>query len=700
MKNWLSLLVFFSFTCLGQVQLTIDENCSILGTSVSDQMSYFEDESATMSPEQFLEKESSLNEVKMTARLQNLDFTNSSYFIHFILDNQSGKDQSFVLESARPITNRVNLYCVDDKTTAYSGDGIPFNSKSIPTNFSALPVNVPAGEKREYVLHITSDGEGLTVPMVFFESKKFRDFDSDRQLLMGIFLGVFIFVVVIYTAFFILLRERLFLIYVLYATGSGLLQFSLDGYMHEFVFTSGGYFAQHHILLIAGPTVVLGMMYTAHYLVLTGVMRRIAWISSAVLLATVTLSIIPGFFYELAYVLINVLSLLALLFMMTAGLIQRRKNKEKVSILFLIGFGFLTFGGLLYILGNFGVIDSPQVTLNSLKFGTMVEMVFLSILMAGRYKVLQQERELAQQRLLLELEEKNRVAFETNERLEVEVAERTRKIDAQRIELKGQNEDFMSSVIYAKRIQSAVLSNEDKFKNLLPNSFVLIKPKDVVSGDFYWIDSLDSKLETVPNFTGYVTADCTGHGVPGALVSIVGNHMLEAGKLSNGLLNPGLALDELSSSMNTALNSRYASEQLRDGMDLTLCVLDRKERILHFSGARNSAFIVRAGELIELKGDRKSIGFNPKEETHEFQTQTFQLEIGDIIYTCSDGYADQFGGPKGKKFMSKQLKSLFIEMSALPLEVQRTKLNETLVEWMGDFEQLDDILIIGVQITA
>ena len=699
MKNWLLLFLLISFSCLGQVQLTIDEECSILGTSVSDQMSYFEDESATMTPEEFLEKESTLNEVKMTARLQNLDFTNSSYFIHFMLDNQSGKDQSFVLESARAITNRVNLYCVDDKTTMYSGDGIPFNSKSIPTNFSALPVHVPAGEKREYVLHITSDGEGLTVPMVFFESKNYRDFDSDRQLLMGIFLGVFIFVVVIYSAFFLLLRERLFLIYVLYATSSGLLQFSLDGYMHEFVFTSGGYFAQHSVILIAGPTVVLGMLYTSHYLVLTGVMKRIAWISSAVIMATVILSLIPGFFYELAYILINALSSLALLFMMTAGLIQRKRNKDKVSILFLVGFGFLAIGGILYILGNFGVIDSPQVTLNSLKFGTMIEMVFLSILMAGRYKELQQERELAQQRLLLELEEKNRIASETNERLEVEVAERTRKIEAQRAELKGQNEDFMASVIYAKRIQSAVLSNEEKFKNILPNSFVLMKPKDVVSGDFYWVDSLDSKVDTASDFIGYATADCTGHGVPGALMSIVGNHMLDAGKLSNGLLNPGLALDELSSSMNTALNSRYASEQLRDGMDLTLCVLDTVDRKLHFSGARNSAYIVRAGELIELKGDRKSIGFDPKEETHSFKTQTLQLEIGDIIYTCSDGFADQFGGPKGKKFMLKQLKTLFLELSILPLVDQKTKLNETLVEWMGDFEQLDDILVIGVQIS-
>jgi serine phosphatase RsbU (regulator of sigma subunit) len=181
-------------------------------------------------------------------------------------------------------------------------------------------------------------------------------------------------------------------------------------------------------------------------------------------------------------------------------------------------------------------------------------------------------------------------------------------------------------------------------------------------------------------------------------VSIIGNYLLEGGELSSGPLNTGPALDDLSIGMNTALNSKYVNEQIRDGMDLTLCVLDNKDRKLHFSGAKNSVYIVRNGELIELKGDRKSIGFDPNEESHSFQTQTFQLEEGDIIYTCSDGFADQFGGPKGKKFMSKQLKSLFVEISSKPIDEQRNILDTTLSEWMGDLEQLDDILVIGVKV--
>lgn len=691
MKSCLTILFLITFNCFSQDQLVIDKNASILGVPVTDRLSYFEEESAALSPQAFLEKKSTLKEVRMTSRLENLDFTTSSFFIHFTLENKSGKDQSLVLETARTFTNRVSLYCVDTKETVHSGDAIPFDSKCLSTNFSALTLFVPSHENREYVLHIMSEGENLSVPMVFFDRKEYMEVDSNRKMIIGIFLGIFIFVIIIYLAFFVMLKERLFLIYVFYALFSGLLQFAIDGYMHEFVFTSGGYFTQHCVIFIAGAVVILGMIYAVGYLALKGFWKKVGMVIIAIVLVTMVVSLIPEIRFEISFRLINGFSLLGLIFMLVTGYIQGKKRK--VSSLFLIGLAFLVLGGFVFVLGNLGVIDSPFITQNALKTGTLLEMIFLAILMAGRYKTLQEEREKAQEELLVQLEE-------ANVKLEVQVAQRTQEIEHQRILLKEKNEDFIASVTYAERIQSAVLSNEEKFNNLLPDSFVFFQPKDVVSGDFYWIDTLGSEDEKASNFTGYVTADCTGHGVPGALVSIIGNHLLDAGKLSNGLLNPGRALDELSVGMNAALNSKYVSQQMRDGMDLTLCVLDKKERKLYFSGARNSVYIVRNRELIELKGDRKSIGFNPKEESHEFQTQTLQLEIGDIIYTCSDGFADQFGGPKGKKFMSKQLKSLFIEMSSLPLGDQKNKLDETLVEWIGEFEQLDDVLVIGVQITA
>ncbi len=697
MKHGLLFFLLISFMSFGQDQLTIDAEGSILGGPITERMSYFEDESAALSSKEFLDKKSTLKQVKMSTRVVNLDFTNSAYFVHFSIENKKGLNRSLVLETARPFTNEVELYCVTTQTTELSGDAIPFSSKSIPTNVSALPLSIPAGETYEYVLRVSSKGENLGFSMTFYDKDAFISVDSNQKLFIGVFLGIFIFVIIIYIAFYMMLRERLFLVYVLYAFFSGLMQFAIDGHMHEFVFTSGGYFTQHCVIVIAGAAVIMGMQYATRYLDLKGFWKRVGQVISAMVLVTMIVSLIPQVRFEIPYRLVNSFSMLGLVFMIVTGLIQRRKRR--VNNLFLLGLSFLVLGGFVFILGNLGIVDAPFITQNALKLGTLLEMISLAILMAGRYKRLQEEREMAQKALLVELEEKNKITKEAKERLEIEVKERTKEIEAQRLELKEKNEDFMASVTYAERIQSAVLSNEEKFQNILPNSFVLMQPKDVVSGDFYWVDELKSDDESQSDKIGYVTADCTGHGVPGALVSIIGNHLLEAAKVSSSLLNPGKALDELSLGMNAALNSRYVSEQIRDGMDLTLCLIDKTQRVLHFSGARNSAYIVRNGELIELKGDRKSIGFNPLEESHEFETQTFQLEKGDMIYTCSDGYADQFGGPKGKKFMSKRLKTLFIEISNLPFSEQQSILRQTLTDWRGSLEQLDDILVIGVRIT-
>jgi len=684
MKSILTvLLLFFTLTCWGQDRLVIDGNASLLGRSLESEFTVYESLDDRASFDDFLENKPGLKRDKLKGGDVIFDFSHSSFFIHFIVQNSSGEDKSLVLETARPFTNHVDLVCLNTKETLHSGDAIPFDSKCLPSHMSVLDLFIPKGESREYILRVKGEGENLLIPMVFYSKDTFVQVDSDRKIFIGIFLGIFLFVIIIYMAFFVMLKEKLFLVYVFYALFSGLLQFSVDGYMHEYVFTSGGYLTQHCVMFIAGAVVVLGLEYATRYLELAGFLKKVRIAIVVLVTIVVILSLIPQVPFELPFRMINGFSLVSLIFMIIAGFIQGRKRR--VSALFLVGLSCLVLGGLVFVLGNLGVVNVPFITKNALKIGTLLEMIFLAILMAGRYKTLQQERENAQKQLLIQLEE-------ANEQLEIQVAERTKEIELQRAELKEKNEDFIASVTYAERIQSAVLSNAEKFKKLIPQSFVFIRPKDVVSGDFYWVDELDE--DTI----GYVTADCTGHGVPGALVSIIGNHLLEFGKTSNGLLNPGKALDELSIGMNASLNSQYASEQIRDGMDLTLCLFDKKKAKLHFSGARNSAYIVRKGELIELKGDRKSIGFNPREESHTFKTQSVNLEEGDMIYTCSDGYADQFGGERGKKFMSKRLKKLFVEMSTLPLSEQREKLATTFREWVGDLEQLDDVLVIGVRV--
>lgn len=678
------------FPVWGQDVITIDrDQSSIFGTSIADRFTIYEVADNLMDAETFLLKRNQLNSRKIERRLENLDFTTSSFFICFTIENKTDQSLELALETARPITNEVLLYNVSEKTTMRSGDAMPFGDKSIPTNKSVLPLYVKSNDQQTYVLKLTSDGEALTLPMIFYDELSFKRWEGSRQFFSGIFFGIFIFVIIIYLTFYVLLREKLFLLYVVYVFFAGLLQMALDGYVHQYFLPSGDFWTQHAVIIIAGLAVLFALIYASGYLRFWGKLRMISNGLIGAISLIMVLSVIPGVLYELAYPLINALSFLAMLYLLVAALMLRKKHR--VNRFFIIGLSMLVIGGLIFILGNVGWIDAPALTNQGLKIGTLLEITCLSILMAGRYKTLQEEKEKAQIQLLIELEE-------ANVRLEVEVAERTKEIEKQRLLLKQRNEDFVASVKYAERIQSAVLSNEQKFKSILPESFVIFRPKDIVSGDFYWVDTIEPSKKWPNGLIVYATADCTGHGVPGAFVSIIGNHLLKLGKTNQSVQSPGQALDFLNKEINESLNSKYGREQIRDGMDITLCAIDPGKKELHFSGAKNSAYIVRKDEIIQLKGDRKAIGFDDSEDSHQFETKMAALQSGDVIYTFSDGFADQFGGPAQKKFMTKRLKQLFAEMQNKPMDVQGQLLEKAFEDWKGEEEQVDDVLLIGVRI--
>lgn len=689
--HWIQLLLItallFSVEALSQDVIEFNSSEINLNTSISDQFTIYEFEH-DITIDQFLKTKKQYKGVKINRSLANLDFTSSYFFFHFKLKNTSQKPLSLILETARPITNDVHLKNINTSVQLLSGDAIPFSSKSVAINVSAFPVLLNPGDEKEFVLKLHSDGESLIIPIVFRAKEVFEEAQRQNQLIFGLFLGIFIFTIVIYSAFFALLRDRLFLVYVIYVFFSGLLQFALDGYLHQYILPSGKYLTQHSTIPIAGAAVLFALMYATNYLKLKHNYLKISRAFMFLVGVTMIASLIPGTLYKVAYPTINLLSFGALVFILYAGF--RMFKNGKVSSFFIIGLGSIVAGGIIFLLGNIGVIDALWFTQPALKVGAMIEIICLSILMAGQYKQLQQEKELAQKALLTQLEE-------TNIRLESVVEERTRELNTQRLLLKQRNDDFVSSVRYAEKIQSAVMSNSVKLKSIVPNSFVFYRPKDIVSGDFYWIDQVAENKNWKNGLIVWATADCTGHGVPGAFVSIIGNYLLQMSKDNSKIQYPGEVLDFLNTQINKTLNSEFNREIIRDGMDMVLCALDRSEKKLYFAGAKNPIYIVRNNELIEFKGDRKPIGFDDSEDTFNFATQEIDLIEGDMIYSFSDGYVDQFGGPKGKKFMTKQLKQMLIDQSCNDMTSQKTQIEARFDEWRGDLDQLDDVLLIGIR---
>jgi len=253
------------------------------------------------------------------------------------------------------------------------------------------------------------------------------------------------------------------------------------------------------------------------------------------------------------------------------------------------------------------------------------------------------------------------------------------------------NKEILSSIHYAKRIQRALLASDKLLKNNLSEYFLLYKPKDIVSGDFYWADETPDKKFLL------LTGDCTGHGVPGAFMSLLNISIMHELTFGRHLSRPDQLLNTQRDAIILALNPEGADEESKDGMDCVLCSFDFKNKQLDFSCANNPLWILRNGELMEYKPDKQPIGLHEGERKN-FTLHSVQLQQGDIVYTFTDGFADQFGGPKGKKFKYSQLKEKIISIHALPLTQQRQELEKTLDEWRGNLEQVDDILVIGIRI--
>ncbi len=269
------------------------------------------------------------------------------------------------------------------------------------------------------------------------------------------------------------------------------------------------------------------------------------------------------------------------------------------------------------------------------------------------------------------------------------IRERTAEIRHQKEIVEEKNNHILDSIKYAKRIQDALITPKEIISEVMPDHFILFKPRDIVSGDFYWMGRKNDYLITV-------AADCTGHGVPGAFVSMLGIAFLNEiiNKMTD--LQADAILNQLRDLVISSLRQTGKEGESKDGMDISLCIIDRKNLQAQFAGANNPLYIIRNNELIEVKADRMPIGYYLV--TKPFRNNMIEIQPGDMLYTFSDGFQDQFGGPKGEKFKIKPFKEILNRASSKPVDEQKLFLDNAIEDWKGIHEQVDDILIIGVRI--
>lgn len=279
--------------------------------------------------------------------------------------------------------------------------------------------------------------------------------------------------------------------------------------------------------------------------------------------------------------------------------------------------------------------------------------------------------------------------YKQKKRANILLHEQKEQIEFQKEVVEEQHREITDSIKYGVQIQRAMLPFEERIKKSLSDFFVLYQPKDLVSGDFYWFQEKNGKKIVA-------VVDCTGHGVPGAFMSMIGNELLNDIVGMRGITNPGLILSELHKGIRHALKQDETGS--RDGMDVVLCTIDEKNNKIEFAGAMNPLYYVREGELQMVKGTKLPIGGIQDEEERIYETTSIEIKSPMSLYLLTDGYADQFGGPKGKKFKYKQLEDLLLEFHTHPSHEQKQVLTERFSAWKGNHDQVDDVTIIGIRV--
>lgn len=388
---------------------------------------------------------------------------------------------------------------------------------------------------------------------------------------------------------------------------------------------------------------------------------------------------------------------------------------NKIIAIIIYSFSFISLLICLFIFQK----DTGILTGNIIN-GSIFTAIAMFMVISNRSKKI---NELMQRDIIKEqkqnIEEKNKFLEEFNNQLinqNQEIIQQKEEITSQRDCIQYQNNQITSSIKYAKNIQSSILPDIKEFNAYFEDTFVLYKPKEIVSGDFYWVYKKNENII-------FCVADCTGHGVPGAFMSLLGISFLNEIVINYSELNPATILNQFRSYIISSLKQNEPQSDNYDGLDIAFCVYNHETKICQFAGAHNSLYIVKipkhqiqspkpnkdnagtlgtglielpATEFVEVKGDKMPVSVNTRMDS--FTNHSIKVEKGDVMYLFTDGYADQFSEKLNKKFMYKNLKKLLIDNSQKPMNEQKEVLEKTLIEWIGDGEQIDDITVLGIKI--
>lgn len=645
----------------------------------------------------------------------NYAYLDANFWFKITVNDQSKEDSRWYLESSRTQIDTIKVFFQNQEggyTEYASGDLYPYESRIVKHKDFIFPI--PKTEKQ--IIYIWCKGNfSKQFPFTIIEERTFAEVSHKTDLTMGILFGVFIAMVIYNLLLFFSLRSLTYLYYVLYMGSFLLAMMALTGYGYEMLFNHWLRFANISNMFFIALTVLFASQFTRRFLSVKKQSKLFHYalyapeVFSIFLIAVSFTGIWVDSFVLFASKMAAYCGMIGVLVFLPTGIGIYRKG-SRPAFFYLIAWTALFVGVIIYVLKNNAILPQNTFTDMAIILGAVAEAILLSLGMADRIKVLEKEQRDTRDKMISTLKENEDLIRDQNQTLERKVAERTSEImeknteieqqleeiaaqrdmlSATKLELERQNSNVTASINYAMRIQKAMLPQEDRIQNVFKESFILFRPRDIVSGDFYWYTEIEGKKI-------FTVADCTGHGVPGAFMSMIGINLLNEIVNVRNVTDSGSILYKLNEGVQKSL--KQSSSRNQDGMDMALIVLDEKQKTIQFSGAKNPLMYVKDGELNIIKGSKNPIGGISKNGKQDYESHTISYEKGMMIYMFSDGFQDQFGGPEDRKYMVKRFKQLLHGLEKKSAEQQLSVLNTELDSWMNNTRQLDDILVTGIRL--
>ncbi len=699
----------------------IPENIEV--ENISKYFVYYEDASKLMSLKE-IDKMEAEKWKPITRDDPNLGFKKINLWLKFQLYNNSNKAETFYLEFDYPLLDKVDIFSKNgesswEKVINTVGDAVPFNTRPFFYRNFIFPLKLEPFETRSFLIKIDSDSS-LQFPAYLYSLPRLIKHIAITDILFGFFYGILLIMGIYNLVLFFAIRNSSYLYYVVYIAFYGTVQAALNGHAFQYLWPNATWWGNTVVpvgLCAGGAGAILFMisfLSTEKYLprfnkVLWGIVALLGVFSLLGLVLPYSISVRIG---TIAMLVVGIVEL-------STGLVVWRIG-NKSAIYFILSWAFFLVGIMTVALIAAGAIPNHPFLRISHLIGAMFQVVGLSFALADRVNTIRRERALAQAEALRALEENARIIKEQNEMLEQKVAERTRQLQQKQEEILAQNEelqqqreeimaqrDFIAkknkeltelnthmsqSIQYASQIQKAILPTEETIRKYVSDFFLIYLPKDIVSGDFYWFSPIEKHLF-------FAVVDCTGHGVPGAFMSMIGNTLLNKIINENKIFDPAQILSALNEGVITSLRQRETGNN--DGMDVCLCRIDAKneeEFELYFAGARRPLYIFKDDNIIELKGSRSHIGGSGLGMMQNpYQTYHCSLQKGDVIYLSTDGYTDS-PNPDRQKFGTDKLRTLLLLYGKEPLDRQCYFLKEELLMFQKNATQRDDILVMGIKL--